>query len=115
MIHAPTNAGLGANGGEWSDRLIVRTARFATWLAVTYRVWKSRRELGRLERFDDRLLRDIGVERADIDWARAQPWPIDATEALAGEKFLELPSPNGRYRRQMRICRRFHFWRCVQL
>lgn len=46
-------------------------------------LWRARREMARLARLDDRMLRDIGVERADVDWALLQPWSVDPTLVLA--------------------------------
>lgn len=45
--------------------------------------WRNRREIVRLATFDDRLLRDIGLTRADVDWALLQPRGVDPSEALA--------------------------------
>ncbi len=83
MLQASTGA-TPAGGRDWSDRLITATVRVSQWLIVSYRAWRSRQELSRLQSFDDRMLKDIGVERSDLDWAKAQPWPVDATIALAG-------------------------------
>jgi uncharacterized protein YjiS (DUF1127 family) len=38
-------------------------------LARLWRNWKSRRQLARLYKCHDYLLRDMGIERADVDWA----------------------------------------------
>jgi uncharacterized protein YjiS (DUF1127 family) len=44
--------------------------------------WKSRREVNQLAEFDDFMLADIGVSRADVDWAAHLPLSTDATEEL---------------------------------
>ena len=59
-------------------------------LSVLYRrvakaieIWSNRRQILRLASADDRLLRDIGLTRADIDWALMQPLHVDPSELLA--------------------------------
>ncbi len=44
--------------------------------------WKARREVSQLAGFDDFMLADIGVSRADVEWAAKLPLTTDATEAL---------------------------------
>jgi uncharacterized protein YjiS (DUF1127 family) len=44
--------------------------------------WKARREVARLAGLDDFMLADIGVSRADVEWAAQLPLTADATEAL---------------------------------
>jgi uncharacterized protein YjiS (DUF1127 family) len=44
--------------------------------------WKARREVTRLAGFDDFMLADIGISRADVEWATHLPLTTDATEAL---------------------------------
>ncbi|WP_119389969.1 DUF1127 domain-containing protein [Taklimakanibacter lacteus] len=44
--------------------------------------WKARREVNQLASFDDFMLADIGVSRADVDWAANLPLTTDPTEAL---------------------------------
>lgn len=39
--------------------------------------WRQRRELRRLAAFDDRMLRDIGVSRGDVERALASPFRQD--------------------------------------
>jgi uncharacterized protein YjiS (DUF1127 family) len=41
------------------------------------------RELRGLARLHDAHLADIGLSRADVDWAMARPWHEDPTRALA--------------------------------
>ena len=44
--------------------------------------WKARREVTQLAGFDDFMLADIGINRADVEWAAHLPLTTDATEAL---------------------------------
>lgn len=46
------------------------------------RNWRARRAVARLEAFDDFLLRDIGVTRADIRWAAGLPLSVNAALEL---------------------------------
>lgn len=50
--------------------------------------WKARQEVSQLNGFDDFMLADIGVSRADVEWATKLPLTIDATEALEGRVTL---------------------------
>jgi uncharacterized protein YjiS (DUF1127 family) len=42
------------------------------------RNWSARRDIAKLTALDDRLLRDIGVTREDIEWARGLPLAMSA-------------------------------------
>jgi uncharacterized protein YjiS (DUF1127 family) len=53
-------------------------------LARLWRNWLARRAVARLEDLDDHILRDIGVTRAEIRWARGLP--LSANSALALEE-----------------------------
>ena len=44
---------------------------------------RSRREIVRLARNHDCLLKDIGLTRSDVDWALMRHWSEDPSEALA--------------------------------
>jgi len=44
--------------------------------------WKARREVNQLAGFDDFMLADIGVSRADVEWATRLPITTDPTQAL---------------------------------
>lgn len=44
--------------------------------------WKARREVSELAGLDDFMLADIGISRADVEWAAHLPLTTDATEAL---------------------------------
>jgi len=45
-------------------------------------LWSNRRAIFKLARLEDRYLHDIGVSRADVDWALAQPWHVDPSFLL---------------------------------
>ncbi len=44
--------------------------------------WKAHRAMGQLASFDDHMLRDIGLTRADVLWAEDLPLSINAVMAL---------------------------------
>lgn len=44
--------------------------------------WLSQAAMARLARLDDALLRDAGLSRRDIEWARQLPMTVDAEKAL---------------------------------
>jgi uncharacterized protein YjiS (DUF1127 family) len=46
--------------------------------------WRARRDVARLETFDDHMLADIGLTRGDIEWASHLPLSSNATIALEG-------------------------------
>lgn len=46
------------------------------------RNWKARRAVSQLDRFDDFLLRDIGVTREEVGWAAGLPLSVNAALAL---------------------------------
>jgi uncharacterized protein YjiS (DUF1127 family) len=46
------------------------------------RNWQARRSVSQLAKLDDHLLHDIGLTRADVEWATAQPLTFNATLAL---------------------------------
>lgn len=43
---------------------------------------KAHKEMEKLQRLDDHMLKDIGLERADLDWAMAQADEVDPLAAL---------------------------------
>ncbi|MGO4704742.1 DUF1127 domain-containing protein [Microvirga sp. 2MCAF38] len=50
--------------------LVGRTVRVAfTQIATVLRAWKHRRQVRALAEFDDRMLKDIGLTRSDVDGA----------------------------------------------
>ena len=81
-----TDIGRGAIEARRPDflhRLIAAAIVSGQRLRALHGVWKARREITRLSELDDRMLKDIGVQRADIDWAYLQPWSVDPTQVLA--------------------------------
>lgn len=44
---------------------------------------RGRREIARLAGAEDAMLTDIGIARADVEWALMQPWDADPSLALA--------------------------------
>lgn len=48
-----------------------------------FKIWHGRRVVYRLGTLDDRMLQDVGLTRADLQWAEMQPWNVDVTEALS--------------------------------
>jgi uncharacterized protein YjiS (DUF1127 family) len=61
---------------EWLVRLATRWAR----------VVSQRRKLGELARLDDRMLKDIGLFRGDIDAAESLPLGRDPIALLASRR-----------------------------
>jgi uncharacterized protein YjiS (DUF1127 family) len=54
-------------------------------LSLLRRLWlnfTARRALVQLQSFDDHLLADLGVTRADVDWAAGLPLTVNAAAAL---------------------------------
>ncbi len=47
--------------------------QFARALINIVKAWKDRREVRNLAEFDDRMLKDIGLVRSDVDSALAEP------------------------------------------
>lgn len=56
-----------------STRSILRSRLRARWRRLR-RAWRSRRELRQLDDLDDRLLRDVGVDRAELRRVLASPF-----------------------------------------
>lgn len=50
--------------------------------------WKARKEVTQLSEFDDFLLADIGVNRADLEWAAKLPITTDPSKALEDRAVL---------------------------
>lgn len=44
--------------------------------------WQARAVIARLDRLDDKLLHDAGLDRSDIEWAKQLPLTVDAEQAL---------------------------------
>ena len=60
-------------------------------LKQLFRNWQARRKVRGLEELDDRMLADIGVSRAEVEWAGRLP--------LGFNPALELRSVSSRRRR----------------
>jgi uncharacterized protein YjiS (DUF1127 family) len=55
----------------------------ATWnLARLWDHWLARRSVRRLASYEDRVLNDMGIDRADLDWAARLPIWRNATQEL---------------------------------
>jgi uncharacterized protein YjiS (DUF1127 family) len=72
--------------------------RAATWLMASIRAWaqirRHHREVALLESFDERMLRDVGLTRADVEWAAATRFwrdPAAVLEGRAGPRGLVRP------------------------
>jgi hypothetical protein len=51
-------------------------------LGTAFERWSNRRAIYKLARLEDRILRDIGVTRADVEWALSLPAEVDVSIAL---------------------------------
>ena len=63
-------------------------ARTASWLKDLTRAWvqtrRHHREVAMLQTFDERMLRDVGLTRADVQWAASTPFWRDPAGILKG-------------------------------
>jgi uncharacterized protein YjiS (DUF1127 family) len=63
-------------------------ARAAAWLKASIRAWgetrRHHREVALLQTLDERMLRDVGLTRADVQWAAATPFWRDPAAILKG-------------------------------
>ena len=66
-----------------SSRALAALSSIGTAFARALTLWTNRRSIYRLAQLEDRYLSDIGLTRADVDWALAQPWPADPSLELA--------------------------------
>ncbi|MGE0006134.1 MAG: DUF1127 domain-containing protein [Parvibaculaceae bacterium] len=55
--------------------------------------WRARRSVAQLAGFDDFMLADIGLSRADVEWAAHLPLTHDATQALDEKVTMRLRHP----------------------
>jgi uncharacterized protein YjiS (DUF1127 family) len=64
------------------------SARAATWLTALIQAWahirRHHREVALLQGFDERMLRDVGLTRTDVEWAAATPFWRDPAAVLKG-------------------------------
>jgi uncharacterized protein YjiS (DUF1127 family) len=62
------------------------SGRAATWLTALIQAWahtrRHHREVALLQSFDERMLRDVGLTRADVEWAAATPFWRDPAAVL---------------------------------
>lgn len=61
-----------------------RLSKLWSRLRRLYVALRNRLEARHLATFDDRMLKDIGLDRADVDHALSAPFSLDPTEILAG-------------------------------
>ncbi len=54
----------------------------ASFISRLIRNWRARRAVTSLESFDDYMLRDIGVTRAEVEWASGLPLSHNAALEL---------------------------------
>jgi uncharacterized protein YjiS (DUF1127 family) len=63
-------------------------ARAAKWLRAAIRAWaqarRHHREVAILQTFDERMLRDVGLTQADVQWAASTPFWRDPAAVLKG-------------------------------
>ncbi len=64
-------------------------------LARLWQNWQARKSVAKLEKLDDFMLRDIGLTRDQVLWAKLQPLNINATLALEECSRLTQSSRNG--------------------
>lgn len=82
MTYAPTGTkriGGSTERSPFSEALIAAGRVFSEFLEAR----RGRREVARLASFEDTMLADIGIARADVEWALMQPWYADPSLALA--------------------------------
>jgi uncharacterized protein YjiS (DUF1127 family) len=53
-----------------------------SFLRRVARNWKAKRRIAALADFDDYMLRDIGITRAEVKWAASLPLTVNAAVAL---------------------------------
>ncbi|MBL8895578.1 MAG: DUF1127 domain-containing protein [Rhizobiales bacterium] len=58
-----------------------------SWLKRLVRNWRAKRSIVRLETLDDHLLYDLGVTRAEVQWAAGLPLTVNAALALEERAF----------------------------
>lgn len=69
-------------------------AGHGSFLARVIRNWQTRRAVGRLETYDDYMLRDIGVTRGDVRWAAGLPLTVNSALALEERSLQRRKRPN---------------------
>ncbi len=76
----------------------VSTLAAAALRTITLR--SNRRAVYRLMSLEEQHLKDIGVSRADIEWALSKPWGVDPSEVLAAR--VERRRAAARWARKLR-------------
>ena len=75
---------------NWLRLLVLRSARFARRVAAE----QSRRNaIRQLERLDDRVLRDMGIHRGEIEFAVRNGLPARATRTGSQQRRYSAPLP----------------------
>ena len=82
MAHARTSTPPFGRRGRF-EGLQAALAKAMVAVKRIFKIWYGRRVVYRLGRLEDRLLQDVGLTRADLQWAEMQPWDVEVTEALA--------------------------------
>jgi uncharacterized protein YjiS (DUF1127 family) len=59
----------------------------ASWFKRIIRNWRAKRSIVRLETLDDHMLYDLGVTRAEVQWAAGLPLTVNAALALEDRAF----------------------------
>ncbi len=59
----------------------------ASWVTRLIRNWRAKRSIVRLETLDDHMLYDLGVTRAEVQWAAGLPLSVNAALALEERAF----------------------------
>ena len=60
----------------------------STFFRRIARNWRARKAVAKLDHYEDYLLRDIGVERADVRWAMQLPLTVNPAMALKDRVIL---------------------------
>ena len=58
-----------------------------SWLSRFIRNWRAKRSIVKLETLDDHMLYDLGVTRAEVQWAAGLPLTVNAALALEDRAF----------------------------
>ena len=78
--------------------------RVVTWLKASGAAWmqtrRHHREVALLQTFDERMLRDVGLTRADVQWAASVPFWRDPAAILR-----DRAGPRGHHRRKLPVPR----------
>lgn len=71
-----------AGGAKKPSHPVQILTKLGMHFSALFMLWYNRRAMFKLSRLEDRILADIGLTRADIEWALSLPWHVDPTEAL---------------------------------